>query len=116
MAEYIEQYDDNWNALKYDSFDGLIADAEAWFLGSLGDLNIPVYAEHYDWDEGFDGPIPPRLEVGVLMPRHGNLAIWIAPASDDEAMQFRREIMMPFWAGRADRGFSRYNVREPLRA
>lgn len=99
MVKAIRGYEDSYYGGEYPTFEELDRD----FIGLCehefySRLNIPVWINVLE-----DG----RVALGIFMPRHGECAQWIAPATEEQVHELRVR-MLRVWAGRADTGFARY--------
>ena len=125
QATYTRGYDDNYEGLAFATGAELAAELEAWALGPYARLNVPVWVdvpavaigEPCEWcnEHGLPGVAVSgewtcgehRLEVGILLTRHGEPTIWYTDDWTPDDVQAIRATMLRVWAGRADTGFAR---------
>ena len=96
-AEFIQQYEDQYAGCVHTTYEGLLKDAHAYWIGDFAHWNIPVWI---DYEDGL-------VSVGVLLTRHGETCIHAAPATPEQVEEIRR-LIMRVTIGRADAGFERY--------
>lgn len=107
MTDHVYVYSDAYEGCFYPNGQNLLADLRDICLDDwLAHYNIPVWVS-VDEYEGKE-----RLEVGIMMPRHGNTCAWITDTwTQDDLMEIRK-LMLSVWALRADTGFTRMTVNQ----
>ena len=109
---YHKHWEDNYSANLFESFDALREHAQFYWLAQFGHLNWPIWAE-YNSDNEHEFDCGPTISVGVVMPRHGEVTIYMAPATEEEHQEIV-QMMYKVWSLRADVGFVRYGGERPL--
>lgn len=109
VGDYIRGYEDNYGGQEHDSVKSIADHIEAVAFSNIGDLNWPVWAETYPCSELVDCE-KDLTEVGWFLPRKGKTYIDFCYQIDEEQTKRIRQLLLRFWAGRADIGFARHNT------
>lgn len=109
---YHKHWEDNYSATLYENFQALRGDAQTFWMAQFGHLNWPIWVE-YDRENEHEFECGPTVSVGVVMPRHGEVTIYVAPATEEQYQEIVQMIMR-VWSLRADVGFVRYGGERPL--
>lgn len=108
IGKYIDCYEDAYGGQEHDTPWSLVKHIEEWAFGVVSSLNWPIWVEATKHDPAYPND-EDCTQVAWFLPRKGRTYIMYCNSVDDEATKKIKELLLRFWAGRADTGFSRYN-------
>ncbi|GEM_PF-4054627 len=105
-----EHWEDHYGGTLHASFEDLWAHAQEYWAADLAALNLPVWID-YDGPNENEWDCGPTVQVGVLMPRHGNTWVHMAPATLEQVHRLQ-DLLARVWFQRADVGFPRRGLSQ----
>lgn len=102
--ELIYRYEDGYDAEIHPTFESLSEQFAEYAEGQFAAYNVPVWLEY---DQEIDMP---SVSIGVMLTRHGICMFWRSPATPEQFHEVQVR-MLNVWAGRADAGFGRFQLR-----